>query len=210
MALFTSPETFLYLKRMGKVQDACLRIRGRSNKLTRMARKKTSTTDESTNVEVKPAKGSTERTKEFRAKLAASDTKRWELLTTSAISKEVRRIAKSEGMTASVAAEALLNLGIETYLATRSETVECEVVKPPSITDIFRNINQHSSTSSHASALICNPSNLNQTHPTQIKPLIQYSSRTTIPPLSEPARPGPLSEVVIKMPTSETSSLGHT
>lgn len=61
--------------------------------------------------------GRTRRAKEFRVRLAASDIKRWEVYTTDGVKKRVRGIAASEGLSAGVACEALLNLGIATYLS---------------------------------------------------------------------------------------------
>ncbi len=176
-----------------------------------MARKtKASGTDASNSAEVPQGKNSTSRTQKHRAELKARELPRWEIPTTEETRTIVRKIAKSEGLNISVAAEALLKLGIETYLSTHtaSDTGEYEVVKPTLISDTLLSINQNSSTSTPASVVICNPSNLNQPHPSKIKPLIKYSSRTTIRPLSEPAQHKSLRDVANPPADDDACTLG--
>lgn len=76
-----------------------------------------------------PVKKSTKRAQAFRNRLASNKLKRWEVVTTPETISAVRQIATREGMTTSVAGEALLKLGIEAYLAREQanvEVVSCE------------------------------------------------------------------------------------
>jgi len=158
-----------------------------------MARKKTSTTDESTNVEVKPAKGSTERTNAFRTKLAASDLKRWEIVTTQEIIAEVRRISKSAGMTSNVAAEVLLKLGIETYL-TRFEgkaPIVSDDEKVPKMSDILKS--GKLLLPYQIDPITGNALRFQQIQPVTTKTLSSYSSRLNTD-LSESDLPPPSTE----------------
>jgi hypothetical protein len=156
------------------------------------------------------ATNSTMRSKAHRGRLAVNDLKRWELHTTELIQTKVREFAKMEGLLVGEAAEVFLNLGIQSFLSTRGASVADEVdeVKPTLIRDIIRNINQHNSVPSPLDITICNPSNPDQTLLTQIKPLIEYSSRITIQPLSEPALSESSNEVVDGMPVNETFPFG--
>ena len=66
--------------------------------------------------------GRTKRAKAFRERLGSSDLSRWEIYTSESTKNKVRAIAKVEGLTAGVAAEALLRLGIDAYRAAGSAT----------------------------------------------------------------------------------------
>lgn len=66
--------------------------------------------------------GRTKRAKAFRERLGSSDLNRWEIYTSESIKNQVRGIAKSEGLSSGVAAEALLRLGIEAYRATENSS----------------------------------------------------------------------------------------
>ena len=73
--------------------------------------------------------GRTKRAKAFRERLGSSDLSRWEIYTSESTKNEVRVIAKAEGLTAGVAAEALLRLGIDAYRAAGSATKTPAVTK---------------------------------------------------------------------------------
>ena len=139
--------------------------------------------DTSSTTGVKPVSdvGRTRRAKEFRERQALTDVKRWEIYTTDAIKSEVRDIAKQEGLSAGVAAEALLRLGIETYLSTCETSVKCE---PPErklgpMTELFVMARQQSTLPSTHPSIIGNPIKANQSNQDLTKPLVTYSSRTT-------------------------------
>lgn len=75
--------------------------------------------------------GRTKRAKAFRERLGSSDLSRWEIYTSESTKNKVRAIAKVEGLTAGVAAEALLRLGIDAYRAAGS-AAKAPVVKKQS------------------------------------------------------------------------------
>ena len=59
----------------------------------------------------------TSRTRAYRDRLVKDDLSRFEICTTARIKEQVRKIAQQEGLTKGVAAEALLALGIASYLS---------------------------------------------------------------------------------------------
>lgn len=63
-----------------------------------------------------PEKKSTPRTKAYRAQKASDGLQRLDIYTSKAIKLRVREIAKKERITAGIAAESLLALGLEAYL----------------------------------------------------------------------------------------------
>ena len=73
--------------------------------------------------------GRTKRAKAFRERLGSSDLSRWEIYTSESTKNKVRAIAKVEGLTAGVAAEALLRLGIDAYRAAGSAAKTPAVAK---------------------------------------------------------------------------------
>ena len=73
--------------------------------------------------------GRTKRAKAFRERLGSSDLSRWEIYTSESTKNKVREIAKAEGLTAGVAAEALLRLGIDAYRAAGSPAKTPAVTK---------------------------------------------------------------------------------
>jgi len=129
----------------------------------------------------KPDAGATKRAKLFRERHALTDVKRWEIYTTEAIKSEVRDIAKQEGLSAGVAAEALLRLGIETYLSRCETSVECELPerKLGPMTELFVMAQQQSTLPSTHPSIIGSPIKANQSNQDLTKPLVTYSSRTT-------------------------------
>lgn len=62
---------------------------------------------------------STARASTFRDRLALVDLKRWEIYVSEDTKNQVRSIAKDEQLTAGIAAESLLVLGIESYINTK-------------------------------------------------------------------------------------------
>ena len=74
----------------------------------------------------------TERTKAYRQRQTSKGEIRWELSISDKVKAEVLEIAKTEKLTASIAAGTLLALGIETYLATnRLSTADVLIPEPP-------------------------------------------------------------------------------
>ena len=63
-----------------------------------------------------------DRVSEFRSKLAGSDLTRYEIYITSGLKKDIKGIAKEEGLSTGVAAEALLKLGVEQYYQQQSQS----------------------------------------------------------------------------------------
>lgn len=64
---------------------------------------------------------STERAEAFRKRLAEGSMTRWEIMASDKTRAEVRAIARIEGMSPGLAAEALLSLGVEAYHRSPSE-----------------------------------------------------------------------------------------
>ena len=116
--------------------------------------------------------GRTKRAKAFRERLGSSDLSRWEIYTSEFIKNEVRSIAKSEGLTSGVAAEALLRLGIDAYkiAGTDSATARAsgaKVVRPSA----------RRGKNSSAPTPIDRISRASSTERLSSKPLSSYSSR---------------------------------
>ena len=84
---------------------------------------------------------SSERAKAFRDRLDQMELTRWEIVASEETRLKVRSIASDEGLTAGVAAEALLQLGIEAYDALQRPTwvdVQEQGLGEPSIDRAFR------------------------------------------------------------------------
>lgn len=88
-----------------------------SDQLTRGAQaEQSSHADQAGRAPEKLAKApSTERAQAFRKRLAEGSMTRWEIMGSEKTRDQVRAIAKIEGLSAGLAAEALLSLGIEAY-----------------------------------------------------------------------------------------------
>jgi hypothetical protein len=72
---------------------------------------------------------STERAKAFRDRLEKTSVTRWEIFANEATKNRVRDIARLENLTAGVAAEALLELGIEAYVAGMASSASVPLTK---------------------------------------------------------------------------------
>lgn len=70
----------------------------------------------------------TKRSKAFRDRLAETSLTRWEIVASEETKDNVRKIARIEGLTPGVAADALLGLGIEAYLNTPGAQAQAEGV----------------------------------------------------------------------------------
>jgi hypothetical protein len=75
---------------------------------------------------------SSERAKAFRDRLGEMELTRWEIVASEETKLKVRTIANAEGLTSGVAAEALLQLGIEAYDALRRPVASAALATPPS------------------------------------------------------------------------------
>ena len=150
----------------------------------------------SIDVKTKPDSGATKRAKQLRERLASTDVKRWEIFTTEAIKSKVREIANKEALSVGVAAEALLRLGIETYLSRYEASVECErpVSKPESMAEHFARAQQIISLTSSHSPTTATPTKANQSGQNLRKALATYSSRPN-QNIPDPAPTKPLTEV---------------
>lgn len=67
------------------------------------------------NIATSASESASVRVSNFRGKLATEDLKRYELYVSSQTRSDIKHIAKIEGLSSGVAAEALIKLGIESY-----------------------------------------------------------------------------------------------
>ena len=77
---------------------------------------------------------STDRARAFRDRLEQTSLTRWEIFVTEVTKSRVREIARLENLTAGVAAEALLELGVEAYVAGMASSPSASVGKSASTT----------------------------------------------------------------------------
>ena len=103
---------------------------------------------------------STDRARAFRDRLEQTSVTRWEIFVSEVTKDRVREIARLENLTAGVAAEALLELGVEAYVAGTVSSASVPLAKSVSTSRTLGNESQPT---------VKAPS----------KPLVSYSSRSS-------------------------------